>query len=139
MDYIITHYPDNKRFETQVDGVVAFVQYRLSGDKLDIIHTIVPPAIGGRGIAAALVKYAYDYAIENSMKPSATCSYAVIAIPTMPDEGVQSLISIPSIRISSNACKEETEDPLSSLLARFVMRIPDISEFDRSIPFKDVW
>ena len=38
MDYIITHYPDNKRFETQVDGVVAFVQYRLSGDKLDIIH-----------------------------------------------------------------------------------------------------
>lgn len=31
MDYIITHYPDNKRFETQVDGVVAFVQYRLSG------------------------------------------------------------------------------------------------------------
>ena len=26
MDYIITHYPDNKRFETQVDGVVAFVQ-----------------------------------------------------------------------------------------------------------------
>ena len=56
MDYIITHYPDNKRFETQVDGVVAFVQYRLSGDKLDIIHTIVPPANGGRGIAAALVK-----------------------------------------------------------------------------------
>ena len=42
MDYIITHYPDKKRFETQVDGVVAFVQYRLSGDKLDIIHTIVP-------------------------------------------------------------------------------------------------
>ena len=38
MDYIITHYPDNKRFETQVDGVVAFVQYRLSGDKLDIIR-----------------------------------------------------------------------------------------------------
>ena len=38
MDYIITHYPDNKRFETQVDGVVAFVQYRLSGDKLDIIQ-----------------------------------------------------------------------------------------------------
>lgn len=48
MDYIITHYPDKKRFETQVDGVVAFVQYRLSGDKLDIIHTIVPPAIGGK-------------------------------------------------------------------------------------------
>ena len=31
MDYIITHYPDKKRFETQVDGVVAFVQYRFLG------------------------------------------------------------------------------------------------------------
>lgn len=85
MDYIITHYPDNKRFETQVDGAVAFVQYRLSGDKLDIIHTIVPPAIGGRGIAAALVKYAYDYAVENGMKPSATCSYAVTWLHRHPD------------------------------------------------------
>ena len=44
MDYIITHYPDKKRFETQVDGVVAFVQYRLSGDKLDLslIHISEP-------------------------------------------------------------------------------------------------
>ena len=85
MDYIITHYPDNKRFETQVDGAVAFVQYRLSGDKLDIIHTIVPPAIEGRGIASALVKYAYDYAIKNGMKPLATCSYAVTWLHRHPD------------------------------------------------------
>ena len=47
MDYIITHYPDKKRFETQVDGVVAFVQYRLSGDKLDIIHR---PLSEGEGL-----------------------------------------------------------------------------------------
>lgn len=50
MDYIITHYPDNKRFETHGGWRGSFVQYRLSGDKLDIIHTIVPPAIGGRGM-----------------------------------------------------------------------------------------
>ena len=24
MDYIITHYPDNKRFETQVDGCLLY-------------------------------------------------------------------------------------------------------------------
>ena len=91
MDYIITHYPDKKRFETQVDGVTAFVQYRLSGDKLDIIHTIVPPAIGGRGIASALVKYAYDYAIENGMKPLATCSYAVTWLHRHPDYAVRQI------------------------------------------------
>lgn len=85
MEYKITHYPEKMRFETTVDGVTAFVQYRLSGDKLDIIHTIVPPAIEGRGIAAALVKHAYDYAIENGMKPLATCSYAVAWLHRHPD------------------------------------------------------
>lgn len=85
MEYKITHYPEKMRFETTVDGVTAFVQYRLSGDKLDIIHTIVPPAIEGRGVAGALVKYAYDYAIEKGLKPLATCSYAVAWLHRHPD------------------------------------------------------
>ena len=85
MDYIITHYPDKKRFETQVEWRSSFCTVSFIWDKLDIIHTIVPPAIGGRGIAAALVKYAYDYAVENGMKPSATCSYAVTWLHRHPD------------------------------------------------------
>ena len=64
MDYEIIHQPEQKLFKTEVDGRTAFVQYRLIGDSLDIIHTIVPQPIEGRGIA-------------NGMKPKATCSYAV--------------------------------------------------------------
>lgn len=85
MDYTITHHPEKNRFETTLDGVTAFVQYRLFDDKLDIIHTIVPPAIEGRGVAAALVKHAYDYAIEHGMKPLATCSYAVAWLHRHPE------------------------------------------------------
>ena len=70
MDYEIIHQPEQKLFKTEV-------QYRLIGDSLDIIHTIVPQPIEGRGIAAALVKAAYAYALANGMKPKATCSYAV--------------------------------------------------------------
>ena len=77
MDYEIIHQPEQHLFKTEVDGRTAFVQYRLLGDSLDIIHTIVPRPIEGRGIAAALVKAAYAYAIANGMKPKATCSYAV--------------------------------------------------------------
>lgn len=77
MDYGIIHQPEQKLFKTEVDGRTAFVQYRLIGDSLDIIHTIVPQPIEGRGIAAALVKAAYEYASANGMKPKATCSYAV--------------------------------------------------------------
>ena len=85
MDYTITHYPEKNSFETKLAGVTAFVQYRLSGDRLDIIHTIVPTAIEGRGVAAALVKHAYDYAIEHGMKPLATCSYAVAWLHRHPE------------------------------------------------------
>ena len=42
MDYKITHQPEQKLFKTEVDGRTAFVEYRLLGDYLDIIHTIVP-------------------------------------------------------------------------------------------------
>lgn len=76
MDYKITHQPEQHLFRTEVDGRTAFVEYRLIDDSLDIIHTIVPPPIEGRGIAAALVKATYEYAKENGLKPKATCWYA---------------------------------------------------------------
>lgn len=85
MNYEITHRPERKRFETELDGVTAYVEYRLTDGALDIVHTIVPPAIGGRGVAAALVKRAYDYARENRMKPLATCSYAVVWLQRHPE------------------------------------------------------
>ena len=77
MDYKIIHQPEQKLFKTEVDGRTAFVEYRLLGNSLDIIHTIVPPPIEGRGIAAALVKATYDFALQNGLKPKATCYYAV--------------------------------------------------------------
>lgn len=77
MDYKIIHQPEQKLFKTEVDGRTAFVEYRLLGDNLDIIHTIVPPPIEGRGIAAALVKATYEFALQTGLKPKATCSYAV--------------------------------------------------------------
>lgn len=77
MDYKITHQPEQKLFKIEIEGRTAFVQYRMLGDSLDIVHTIVPKPLEGRGIASALVKAAYDYALDNGMKPKATCSYAV--------------------------------------------------------------
>ena len=77
MDYKIIHQPEQKLFKTEVDGRTAFVEYRLLGNSLDIIKTIFPPPNEGRGISAALVKATYDFALQNGLKPKATCSYAV--------------------------------------------------------------
>ena len=85
MEYEIEHQTEQKLFKTEVEGRTAFVQYRLLNGGLDIIHTIVPRPLEGQGIAAALVKAAYDYAVANGLKPKATCSYAVAWLQRHPE------------------------------------------------------
>lgn len=77
MEYIINHNPGRHRFITEVENHTAYVEYHLHDGSLDILHTIVPPPIEGRGIASALVKKTYEYAVEQGSTPKATCSYAV--------------------------------------------------------------
>ena len=37
-----------RRFEMVVDGVTAYVTYARHGDRLTLVHTEVPKALGGR-------------------------------------------------------------------------------------------
>lgn len=76
MDNTITHDPKSRRFNTAVDAVTGYVEYELSGDTMTLTHTIVPPAIGGRGIAGALVKAALEHARAQGWKVVPQCSYA---------------------------------------------------------------
>lgn len=73
----ITHLKDQKRFEIYVEGHVAFVEYVVRDGALIVVHTYVPRPIKGRGIAAELVKEAYDFADKQGLGCKATCSYAL--------------------------------------------------------------
>ena len=73
----VHHDEAQKKFWVEVDGYKADMSYHLQEGHLDIRHTLVPEAIGGRGIASMLVKTAYDYARHKGLKPMATCAYAV--------------------------------------------------------------
>ena len=77
MEYLINHQPERKLFTTEVEGCTAYVEYDLTDGSLNILQTIVPPPIEGKGIASALVKKAYEYAADQGLKPKATCWYAV--------------------------------------------------------------
>lgn len=81
----IIHDVENHLFKTDVDGYTAYANYVIKNGQLDIRHTIVPPEIGGRGIAAQLVKSIYDYALEQHLQPIATCSYAVVWLQRHPE------------------------------------------------------
>lgn len=72
----IQHDPANHRFETQVEGHDARLDYEFEAGVLVITHTVVPPAIGGRGVAAALVKAVFDYARTAGLKVRPVCSYS---------------------------------------------------------------
>ena len=54
---------DNKaqnRFELDVDGAVAFANYRVTPTAVIVTHTETPRALRGRGIASELVRGALE-------------------------------------------------------------------------------
>lgn len=71
----VRHNSEASRFELVVDGELARCDYRLHDDVLSIHHTEVPPALTGRGIAAALVRAALEHATRQGLRVRPLCSY----------------------------------------------------------------
>ena len=72
----IRHNPERHRFEADVDGELAHLDYEPVGDDtLDYQHTWTPPAARGRGIGRAMVRYALRYAREHGKKVIPNCPF----------------------------------------------------------------
>lgn len=76
----IVHDPHASRFSVAVEGHRGELAYTLRDGVMVITHTEVPPAIGGRGIAAALTRAALDTARREGWKVLPACSYAAAFI-----------------------------------------------------------
>jgi predicted GNAT family acetyltransferase len=63
------------RFELALDEGLAVCAYRQRDGVLLMTHTEVPPACEGRGIAAALVQAALDWARAEGLRVRPLCSY----------------------------------------------------------------
>jgi uncharacterized protein len=72
----IVHDPAAQRFVLVADGQEAGLDYEREAQVMVITHTVVPPAIGGRGIAARLVEAALRHARAQGWKVRPDCSYA---------------------------------------------------------------
>ena len=71
---------DNKtlsRFEMDVEGAVAFANYRLTPEAVIITHTETPRALRGRGIASELIKGALELIRADGRKVIAGCGFVV--------------------------------------------------------------
>lgn len=81
----ITHDDAAGRFETVVDGVTAELDYRRTGDLIELTHTGVPKEIGGRGVAGRLMEAAVDLAKAENLTVVPSCSYARHWLDAHPD------------------------------------------------------
>lgn len=72
----IRHDAAHHRFTTEVDGHAAVLDYVPGDSAIAITHTGVPREIGGRGIAAQLVRAALLHARNEGLRVDPQCSYA---------------------------------------------------------------
>jgi predicted GNAT family acetyltransferase len=71
----IHHNAAESRFEATVQGRLCVADYRLHGNVMTVTRTYVPPALEGRGIAAALVAATLAYARASGLRVRPACSY----------------------------------------------------------------
>jgi predicted GNAT family acetyltransferase len=79
---------DNKaqnRFELDVEGAMAFANYRFAPSTVIITHTETPRALRGRGIASELVKGALELIRTDGLKVVAGCGFVVDYLQKHPE------------------------------------------------------
>lgn len=81
----VTHDPAARRFAVTQDGLGAELDYRLTPGVMHITHTGVPPALEGRGIAAAMTQAALGFARASGLKVNPLCSYAAAYLRRHPE------------------------------------------------------
>lgn len=81
----IVNNTQNQHFEMAVDNDIAFIEYRWYHGNLALMHTQVPEAAQGKGVAGALANYAFNYAKENNLKVMVYCPYVAVWLKRHPE------------------------------------------------------
>jgi predicted GNAT family acetyltransferase len=63
------------RFEITYDGAIAQIAFRREPGRIVYIHTEVPEAFEGQGIAGQMAKVALDYARKHGLQVVPQCPY----------------------------------------------------------------
>lgn len=74
-----------QRWEAHVDGQLAVAEYRRRGSAVFFIHTEVPPALEGQGIAGRLVRTALEDARARHLAVIPFCPFVAGYIQRHPD------------------------------------------------------
>lgn len=96
MEHPIVHDTKRHRFVMELDGGRALVTYKLFEGGIAFLHTEVPAAFEGRGIAAQLAHHVLEYAKEHDLKVKPYCPYIKSYIDRHPEYQSLSLFHTPA-------------------------------------------
>ena len=77
------------RYEVTRDGYTAELDYVIEGRRIVLLHTEVPEALEGRGLASRMVSIALDYARAQNLKVLPICPFAKGFIARHPEVTVE--------------------------------------------------
>ena len=92
--------PARRRFELEVDGALAFLDYRRDGRKLLLTHAEVPSALRGGGVGSALVQGTLALVRARGEKVVPLCSFVAHYMQRHPE--VQDLLAEPGLDTPNN-------------------------------------
>lgn len=81
----ITNNTTMHRFEVNVEGQLAILEYEVQGKTIIFPHTLVPGALRGRGIADQMAYAALEYARDNQFTVVPRCSFVQRYIQKHPE------------------------------------------------------
>jgi predicted GNAT family acetyltransferase len=76
---------ERHQFELTVDGDLARAEYVIAGDVITFTHTIVPPALEGRGIASRLIRHGLSEAWARGLSVVPQCPFVAAYIRKHPE------------------------------------------------------
>ena len=87
---VVENNEKGRQFQVRVEGHLALIQYAYSNGSIVFVHTEVPPALEGRGIAGKLARAALEYAREHKLSVIPRCPFVAAYIRKHPE--YQSLV-----------------------------------------------
>ena len=85
MEVIISENREKKRFETEVEGKLALIEYIRAQNKVYLTHTEVPKELEGKGVASSMVKQVLQQIKDEGLELVPLCPFVAAYLKRHPE------------------------------------------------------
>ena len=83
--HVVEHNKAREQFELRRNGHTAELVYRMRGNTMYFMHTWVPEAINGKGVAVRLTRAGLEHARNNGLKIAILCPFVATYVERHPE------------------------------------------------------